>query len=69
MEFPEEAGGADEHLCDMLDALEARLTHLLRERDELREKLGCLFRQPDQTSERREEIPRFASIQNPFGEA
>jgi hypothetical protein len=47
MKFPEGASGADEHLCDMLDALEAGLTHLLRERDELREKLGCLSERPD----------------------
>src|SRR5690242_20248178 len=46
MEFLEEPGGTDEDLRYMLDALEAGLTHLLRERDDLHKKLGCLFRQP-----------------------
>jgi hypothetical protein len=45
MELPHEAAPAETNLCELLDALEAGLLHMRRERDELRETLARSGRQ------------------------
>jgi hypothetical protein len=63
MKSPPDAATAEKNLCELLDAIEARLLHLRRERDELRETLDQVRRQlgiqlstPPQS--RRAKLPR-----------